>query len=138
VRLHHIAYVTKNVEHKADFFGRLLGFRVIAGPVVDQEQGVRVIFMGIGGEAKVELLEPIGPDSPVQRFLANGGGIYHLCFEVDDLDKTLERIIKEGHAMVVKEPVEAPAIDGKRVAFIVTAERDLIEFVESREQDRRI
>jgi hypothetical protein len=51
--------------------------------------------------------------------------------EVDDLDGTLERLRASGEAFVVCEPVPAPAIDNRRVAFVVTADRDLVEFLEA-------
>jgi hypothetical protein len=76
-------------------------------------------------------LEPFGEKSPVRRHLQRGGGLYHLCFEVDDLDGTLQRLRATGAVMVVCDPVPAPAINNRRVAFVVTENRDLIEFVET-------
>jgi hypothetical protein len=99
--------------------------------VIDPVQGVRIQFMEMGDGSLLELLEPFGEKSPVQRHLQKGGGLYHLCFEVDDLDITLQRFRDTGEAVVVCEPVPAPAIDNRRVAFVVTTSRDLIEFVEA-------
>ena len=130
MRLHHIAYVCADVESKAGSLCSLLGCRQTGGVVADKNQGVKIIFLDFGGEPQLELMEPLGPQSPVRRHLEKGGGLYHLCFEVDDLEKTLERVQKEGKAMVVKVPARAPAIGNKRVAFVVTNERDLVEFVE--------
>ena len=62
--------------------------------------------MGDGG--LLELLEPHGEKSPVLRHLQKGGGLYHLCFEVDDLEGTLQRLRDTGEAVVVCEPVPAP------------------------------
>jgi catechol 2,3-dioxygenase-like lactoylglutathione lyase family enzyme len=131
MRLHHVAYVTRNVEQKAAQLAALLGL-VRSGPVViDAVQGVRIQFMQTGDGGLLELLEPHGDKSPVQRHLDNGGGIFHVCYEVDDLDGTLQRLRDTGEAVVVRDPVPAPAIDHRRVAFVVTADRDLIEFVEA-------
>jgi hypothetical protein len=66
----------------------------------------------------------------VRKFLEKGGGLYHLCFEVDDLDEALRRIASNNQAYIVKQPTVAPAIEARRVAFVVTAGNDLIEFVE--------
>lgn len=131
MRLHHIAYVTKNVEEKADSLCTLFGFSKTVGPVVDEKQKVRIIFLDIGSGTQLELLEPLGPDSPVQRHLKKGGGLYHLCLEVDNLDEMLERVQKDGFGFVAKEAVAAPAIGGRRVAFVVTPGMDLVEFVEA-------
>ena len=131
MRLHHVAYVTRNVDEKATKLADLLGFRMAGPAVIDEVQGVRAQFMEMGDGGLLELLEPYGEKSPVQRHLNKGGGLYHLCFEVDDLDGTLQRLRDTGDAVVVCEPVPAPAIDNRRVAFVVTTDRDLIEFVEA-------
>ena len=131
MRLHHVAYVTRSVEKKAAELAGLLGFGPAGSVVIDPIQGVRIQFMDMGDGELLELLEPHGEKSPVQRHLDKGGGLYHLCFEVDDLDGTLQHLRDTGDAVVVCEPVPAPAIDNRRVAFVVTTSRDLIEFVEA-------
>ncbi|MGA2070306.1 MAG: VOC family protein [Sedimentisphaerales bacterium] len=130
MRLHHIAYVCENVEQKADEFCRLLEYKIGSVPVIDESQGVRILFLVHKDGSRLELLEPYGPNSPVHKFLEKGGGLYHLCFEVDDLEEVLRRITSNNQAYIVKQPTAAPAIKGRRVAFVVTAEKDLIEFIE--------
>jgi methylmalonyl-CoA/ethylmalonyl-CoA epimerase len=131
MRLHHVAYVTRNVEQKAQQFATLLGCRP-AGPVmVDPVQGVRCQFMQTTDGKLLELLEPHGEKSPVQRHLDKGGGLFHVCYEVDDLDATLQSLREAGDAVVLSDPVPAPAIGNRRIAFVMTADRDLIEFVEA-------
>lgn len=131
MRLHHVAYVTRSVEEKMTQLAELLGCRP-AGPIVtDEVQGVRIQFMKMSDGSLLELLEPHGEKSPVKRHLLTGGGIYHVCFEVDDLDQTLRRLQEAGDAIVVGEPAPAPAIDNRRVAFVVTTTGDLFEFVEA-------
>jgi len=131
MRIHHVAYVTDNLEKKSAQLAALLQLRPAGSPVIDPVQGVRIQFMDSADGGLVELLEPHGEKSPVLRHLRQGGGLYHICYEVDDLDGTIQRIRDSGDAMVVCEPVAAPAIAGRRVAFVVTEDRDLIEFVES-------
>ncbi len=130
MRIHHVAYVTADLEKKSAQLAALLRMRPIGNPVVDPVQGVRIQFMETADGSLVELLEPYGERSPVLRHLQRGGGLYHVCYEVDDLEGTLRRVRDSGDAVVVCEPVPAPAIDGRRVAFVVTEDRDLIEFVE--------
>ena len=131
MRLHHIAYVTNNVEDKARELCELLGLERQADPVVDEEKGVRILFLHLGGEVQLELLEPYGSNSPVENHLKKGGGLYHLCFEVDDLEGELANTTAQGGAMLIKEPSVAPAIDSRRVGFILSAGKDLFEFVEA-------
>ena len=99
--------------------------------MVDEHQGVRILCLDMGQGHLLELLEPLGPDSPVQRHLDSGGKLYHLCFEVDRLDETLRHIEQTGDARVVRPPAEAPAFGGRKVAFVVTSDLDLVEFVEA-------
>ena len=131
MRLHHVAYTTKNLEKKVAELRDIMGFTPLAEPVFDPTQQVRIQFMDMGGGSLIELLEPRDDQSPVWRHLKTGGGLYHMCYEVDDVAETVERLRSTGEVFVVCEPVAAPAIADRRVAFIVTSGRDLIEFVEA-------
>ena len=133
MRLHHIAYTTDDLARKVAHFSALFGFTPIAEPIVDPVQKVRIQFLDMGEGSLMELLEPYGEKSPVAGHLKKGGGLYHLCFEVDDIVATLVRLRETGDAFVVCEPVPAPAMDNRLVAFVVTSERDLIEFVQAAE-----
>ena len=130
MRLHHFAYVTDNVEKKASSFCHMFGFKQVGGPLVDRNQGVRIMLLDVGNGLLMELLEPEGTHSPVKGQLDKGEGIYHFCFEVEDLDQELERIGREKIGIVVKSAVEAPAFEGRRVAFVVTSDMDLVEYLE--------
>jgi methylmalonyl-CoA/ethylmalonyl-CoA epimerase len=129
VRLHHVAYVTKNLERKAAELRRLFGLQPAGEPVVDTAQGVRILFVDLGS-TQLELLEPLDTDSPVAYRAANAPGLFHLCFEVDDLDEALRCVAETEEATIVKAAQPAPAIKGRRVAFVVTRSNDLVEFVE--------
>lgn len=131
MRLHHVAFVTPNIEQKLATLSKLLGCEPVGSLVTDNAQGVRIQFVRLHDGSLIELLEPHGENSPVQRHLKRGGGIYHVCFEVPDLEGTLKRLRATGDAMIVREPTPAPAIEFRRVAFVVTADQDLFEFVEA-------
>ena len=129
MRLHHIAYITKNIENKAEELRKLFGIQKAAEPVVDAGQGVRIQFLDLGS-TQLELLEPLGPDSPVAKRAQKSPGLFHLCFEVENLEETLRMLEATGEATIIKPPQPAPAIENRRVAFVVTTGNDLIEFVE--------
>jgi len=79
-------------------------------------QGVRTAFLA-AGDANIELLEPIGPDSAVGKFLARRGeGIHHICFRVDDIDAYLQRLKADGYRLINDVPVQGA--NGCRVAFL--------------------
>ena len=79
-------------------------------------QGVRAAFLS-AGDANVELLEPMSPDSAVAKFIEKRGeGIHHICFRVDDLDAHLGRLKAQGYRLINDAPV--PGAHGCRVAFL--------------------
>jgi methylmalonyl-CoA/ethylmalonyl-CoA epimerase len=73
------------------------------------------------GESRVELLEAMGEDTPVAKFLAKRGpGIHHLCFEVDDIEAEIQRIATTGMRLLGNPP--SPGAHGSLVAFIHPAD----------------
>jgi methylmalonyl-CoA/ethylmalonyl-CoA epimerase len=99
-------------------------------------QKVTVAFLPVG-ESRVELLEPTSPDSPVAKFLEKrGGGIHHLCFAVEDLERALADLTRRGFRLIHSSPV--PGADGKRVAFLHPEAGGgvLIELSEKKEKPR--
>lgn len=107
----------------------LLGFDLCAPPVTDPLQKVKVAFIETNTDVSIELIEPNGEDSPVKRFLAEGGGLNHLCYTVSDLDATIEHLRSKG-CILVSEPKQAAAFEGRRIAFLYTREHQLIELLE--------
>jgi len=102
-KVHHIAIAVKNVDEAVKLYERL--FNVKAGKVaVVPEQGVKAALIPIGEGGEIELLEPVDPSGGVAKFLENRGeGIHHICFEVDNLDKTLTDIIEKGGQLIDKQ-----------------------------------
>ena len=89
-------------------------------------QGVRVAFVG-----DLELLEPIGPDTPVGRFLSrHGPGLHHVAYRTTDIERELKRLVAAGYEAIDPEP--RIGARGHRVAFLHprTTGKVLIELVE--------
>jgi methylmalonyl-CoA epimerase len=81
-----------------------------------EEQGVEAVLLDVG-EGHVELLAPLGPDTPVGKYLAkNGTGLHHVAYAVDDIDATLERLGAAGLQLIDSEP--RVGIRDSRVAFL--------------------
>lgn len=96
-------------------YERLFGARVEQRATVE-EQGVRAASVRVG-DGRVELLEPLGQDTPVGRFLAKRGpGMHHIAYEVDDLGATLTELAGAGAELVDEEP--RPGLFGLQVAFV--------------------
>ena len=81
-----------------------------------ESQRVKTAFLSVG-DAKLELLEPTSPDSPIAKFIEKRGeGIHHICLRVDDLEAHLERLKAAGYRLINEAPV--PGAHGCRVAFL--------------------
>lgn len=84
-RLNHVAIATTDLAKSSAFYRDILGAEVSA-PEALPEHGVTVVFVKLPG-SKVELLQPLGENSPIAKFLATKpeGGIHHICYEVPDI-----------------------------------------------------
>jgi len=132
MRFHHIGYAVANIEDYLEQVLRPLFQPVsVTSPVADAIQKVRVCFAQMEGGTVIELVEGLTPDSPVASIVGSRrGGLYHLCYEVDDLDATITRF-RSQRFLPLGRPVPAAAFDGRRIVFMISPQRDLIEFVES-------
>ena len=129
MRLHHVGVAVRSIEKAAEQYRQLFGFELSGSIVEDAAQKVRVAFAPVGDGVYVEFVEAAGDDSPVAGLLRKGGGLYHLCFVVPDIERAVEHICQSG-GRVVSPPQPAPAFNGRRIAFVYSPDRSLIEFLE--------
>lgn len=129
--LHHAGFVVRDIAAAIPGFVRSMGATWDGSIYADPLQKVKVAFLVTRpGEPQIELVEPLGPDSPVSRFLGErGGGLHHLCYEVDDLERHMAEMKSRG-ALIAKRPKPAVAFGGRPIAWMLTAERLLLEFLE--------
>jgi len=130
-RINHIGIAVKNLEQARDFYGSVFKLES-STPLIEKD--FRVSMMQIG-DIKIELMDPIGSEGVIARFLEKRGeGIHHICFEVDDIDSALASIEAKGVELLNREP--QPGAEGK-IAFLHprAAHGVLIELVEV-ESDR--
>jgi methylmalonyl-CoA/ethylmalonyl-CoA epimerase len=133
-KLLHVGVAVPALEAATESLSTLFGYKVVAGPFNDPIQKVAVNFLSASGSdaVAIELIAPLGDDSPIQSMLAKtGGGAYHLCFETEDLEAALAHVASNG-CVVVAQPVPAIAFEGRRIAWIYTPARQLFELVEAR------
>ena len=85
-RLNHVGVATRSIERSVALYRERMGAEQVGEPFDLPAQGVRVCFVD-APNTQVELIEPLGPDSPIARFLEKNpdGGQHHLCFEVPDI-----------------------------------------------------
>ena len=95
-RLNHVALATTDVQKAAAFYRDVLGAEV-SEPEPLPEHGVTTVFVRLPNSA-LELLEPLGEDSPISGFLkrSTAGGMHHICLEVDDILAARDRVCEQG------------------------------------------
>ena len=132
---HHIGFVVASIQDSVDGFLQALQATWDGVIFHDPNQVVRVTFLSSTrpGNPVVELVEPAGEKSPVIPFLKRGGGLHHLCYEVDDLEEQL-RISREQRGLVVRSPLPAVAFEGRRIAWVYTKNKLLVEYLERRKK----
>ena len=116
-KLNHIAIATPNLDKAIGTYKDILGVKISA-PLDQIEHGVKVVFIEIPN-TKIELLEPLGENSPIENFLEKNkkGGIHHICFEVEDIDSAILRLKKDG-ATVLGDGKAKIGAHGKPVIFL--------------------
>jgi methylmalonyl-CoA/ethylmalonyl-CoA epimerase len=116
-RFNHVAIAVPDLAAAIATYRDTLGAEVSA-PLAQPEHGVTVVFITLPN-TKVELLEPLGPGSPIAKFLERNpaGGVHHLCFEVDDIVAARERLAAAG-ARVLGDGEPKLGAHGKPVIFL--------------------
>lgn len=111
----HIGVAVEDIDAALALYQETLQLRLVHRETV-AEQGVKAALLDIG-ESHVELLEPLGPDSAVGKFLARRGpGLHHVAYRVDDIERTLSELSQAGMKLIDEHP--RIGIRGAQVAFV--------------------
>ena len=116
-KLNHVAIAVPDLSVAAEQYRTTFGAKV-GDPVDEKEHGVTVVFIELPN-TKVELLHPLGSNSPIQGFLDKNpnGGIHHICYEVADIKKARDQLLSFG-ARVLGELEPKIGAHGKPVIFL--------------------
>ena len=111
----HIGIAVRDIKKVSEFYRECLNLN-ISEPIDVPDQKVRVAFMEIG-KTKLELIEPLGKDSPVEKFIQKKGeGLHHICFLVDNIEEALSELKEKGVKLVDQKP--RVGATGKKIAFL--------------------
>ena len=91
-KLNHIAIAVPNIKEAADQYRNIFGAKV-SEEVEQPDHGVTTVFIDLGN-TKIELLEALGEDSPIQKFIDKNpkGGMHHICLEVENINDAIEKL----------------------------------------------
>ena len=132
LKLHHIGIVVQNINESLGEISNFLSFESTSLPTLVGSQKVNICFLKTNS-VYIELIEPADPDSPIISFVKEGGGFHHLCFEVDDIQQEIDKMVKKGARLVVA-PVKG--FEDRLIAFLMLNMKktkcNLIELVETK------
>ena len=115
MKLHHIGIIVNNIQTSLGELSKYLEFEKTSIPMLVESQNVNVCFLKTS-DIYIELIEPVGNNSPVKKISESGGGFHHLCFEVDDIVKETKKMKNNGGRVIV-EPIEG--FEGRLISFIL-------------------
>ena len=127
-KINHIGIAVRSVEEAVKLYTDVLGLEIKEIEVVT-DQKVRTAIISVG-ETNIELMEPIGSEGPIAKYLEKRGeGMHHLSLEVSDIEGALETMVKNGIPLVDEKP--RIGVGSNRIAFLhPKATKILIELVE--------
>lgn len=127
MRLHHIGIATKSIERELQEYQKILGgVEQVSNIVYDTVQEAWLCIIELKSGGRLELVE----GKPVEPYLAKGIRMYHMCYEVDNLEAQIE-LLKNLDGILISGPDKAILFGGRRVAFLYTR-IGLIELMEER------
>lgn len=113
--LNHIGIAVNDLDEAKKLYCNILGFKLMDEKELP-DRGLKIAFLSTGN-TKIELLEGTTAESTITRFVASRGpGIHHLCFEVDDITKTLAELSADGIDLIDRAPRDGA--EGHPVAFL--------------------
>jgi len=114
-KIDHIGIAVRSIENTSELFSNILGLKV-AGEEIVEEQKVKIAFLPLG-DSELELLESTSPEGPIAKFIEKKGeGIQHIAFRVDNIEKALEKLKKEGVRLIDEKPRYGAG--GAKIAFL--------------------
>lgn len=130
IKIHHVGFLAKNIKSTLEAFQNMGAGQVIIEKSVtwDAIRKIYIAFILFGGY-RIEIIEPDKESEyyPLLKRFKNSP--YHFCYEVKDLEKETKKLQEEGYH-VMENPLEAPCIENRRVAFLMGAHTGIIELLE--------
>ena len=134
MKIHHLGYAVGSIEKSMPVF-EILGWKISSDITDDVPRKVRIAFLEKDGQL-LELVAPLGDDSPVHQALKQNKGVptpYHICYEVESLDAARVELKQKGFMPFVSA-APAPAIDNRCVEWFFALNLGIIELVEVRQR----
>jgi methylmalonyl-CoA/ethylmalonyl-CoA epimerase len=128
---HHLGIAVADLTKSIPIYNKLFGYELVDGPFDDPIQSASVCFLSRGeGDTTLELVAPLGPDSSVERMFKRGGGVYHVCYLVPDINDAIGYLVGQG-SLLISGPVQAVAFEMREIAWLMTENNFLVELLQA-------
>jgi methylmalonyl-CoA/ethylmalonyl-CoA epimerase len=128
---HHIGIAVRDLKIAIPIYENLFAYKLTSGPFDDPIQNVSVCFLSRGeGDTVLELVAPLGPNSPIDRTLKKGGSTYHICYHVPDINAAIGHLVEQG-SFLISGPVPAVAFEMRPIAWLMTEVDLLVELAQA-------
>ncbi|MHA2364863.1 MAG: methylmalonyl-CoA epimerase [Candidatus Hodarchaeales archaeon] len=115
-KIDHIGIAVKKIEDHMSYYQDVLGLEFLGIKTVDSQK-VKIAIFKIGLETAIELLEPLSPDSTIEKFLEkHGEGFHHICYGINDIEETLQFVKNKNLQLIHEKPFIG--VKGEKVAFL--------------------
>jgi methylmalonyl-CoA/ethylmalonyl-CoA epimerase len=133
--IHHLGVAVRDISQTAVSYVRCFGYQLESEIIHDPRQQAYVQFLRFHGDrVYLELVQPDGPSSKLNRVVAEGGGLNHVCYATDDIEAACQEL-RARALFLIASPVPAVAFKGRRIAWLMGTDRVIIELVERGKED---
>lgn len=126
----HIGIVVKSIENSLDHWEKVFGYKPMTEVVANTRQKVKVIFLSKKNSLPIKLIEPTDETSSIYRVAMKGGGLHHICFKCEDVDKTTAELQESGLRLIA-EPQPGEAFENEKIAFFYSKDGVNIELIDT-------
>ncbi len=132
----HLGIVVTSIEEGIDHWENVFGYRQMTDVVVNSRQKVKVVFLAKEQSTTVKLIEPVDETSPAYRLAKRGGGLHHLCFKCENIDRQIDQLTQKG-LRVLSQPAPGEAFENENIAFIFAKQGLNIELIDTDNKAKR-
>jgi methylmalonyl-CoA/ethylmalonyl-CoA epimerase len=134
--LDHVGIAVRSIERSIEHWAEVFGYEQATEVVINTRQKVRVVFLAKPGSLQVKLIEPTDSSSPIHAFIQRGGGLHHLCFRCESVDREVVRLAAQG-LRVITPPQPGEAFENEMIAFVYAGDGLNVELIDTvRRADR--
>lgn len=129
MKFNHIGVAVRDINKSIKHYSESMGWVKSSDIVYDSIQRVKICFMIDNSNVYYELIEPAGSNSPVTNVLKRKGSIYHTCYEVNDVERSVKELSANGFIQI-SDIEEAIAFNNRKIVFLINRDNLIIELLE--------